>query len=168
MEQEKVLINATVVFLVRSEEVLLAMKTEKIGKGCWNGYGGGVEEGETSEEATVRELYEEATVVVKSEDLEKVAIIDFHNTKSDGCKFVCKVHFYISRKWIGEPKESRTMITPTWFDIDNLPFEKMMPSEKYWLKRILTGEKLRVSVKLGPFQKELLGDVQITSLEATL
>jgi len=43
---EKVLLDAVVCYLVREDEILLAFKTVKIGKDCWNGYGGGIEEGE--------------------------------------------------------------------------------------------------------------------------
>lgn len=164
MEHEKVLTDATVCFLVRDGEVLLAMKTEKIGKGCWNGYGGGIEAEETPEEAAVRELWEESGITAETRDIEKVAVIDFHNTKSNGETFVCKVHFYLVYGWIGEPKDTKTMITPTWFRTDNLPLERMMPSEKFWLERILRGEKLYIKVGLGPFQKELLGEIEIKPL----
>ena len=44
--EEKVLLKASLVFPVTHTHVLLAKKQKKIGKGCWNGYGGGPEPGD--------------------------------------------------------------------------------------------------------------------------
>ncbi len=162
IKKEKVLAHATVCFLKRGKEILLAVKGKHIGEGCWNGYGGGIEEGEGKKEAAVRELKEETNgVIALPGDLEKIAEIDFHNTKSDGRNFVCKVHFYITDKWQGEAKETDEMLNPTWFDISNLPLEKMMPADKKWLPIAMSGRKIKASPKYGPFQKELLEDFEI-------
>ncbi len=166
MNEEKVLFNAVACFLVKDDQVLLGMKTRKIGKDRWNGYGGGIEEGETEIEATVREFSEETGgVILDPEYLEKIAIGYFHNTKSDGGSFVCAVHFYIARKWEGEVKESEEMITPTWFDINNLPLDKMMPADNEWVPLALHGRKMIVKARLSPFQSELLAPVEIEYVE---
>jgi 8-oxo-dGTP diphosphatase len=159
---EKVLAHATVCFLVKENKILLAVKGRHIGEGCWNGYGGGIDPGEKPKEAAVRELEEETSgVIALPEDLEKIAEIDFHNTKSDGRNFVCKVHFYLVKKWQGEARETEEMLSPTWFDIDHLPLQKMMPADKKWLPVALSGKKIMASPKYGPFQKELLEDFKI-------
>lgn len=166
MREEKVLTDATVCFLIKDDKVLLAMKADKIGKGCWNGYGGGIDGDESPEQSIVRELKEESCVDVFAEFLEKVAIVDAHNTKSDGTKFVCRVHIYLARKWSGEPVETTEMLTPTWFEIDNLP-SKMMLADKVWIPRVLAGEKVLVEAHYGPHQETLLSDVvvkQVASL----
>lgn len=161
MEEEKTLRDAVLCFLVREDEVLLAFKTEKIGKDCWNGYGGGIEPGESPEQAAVREVWEEARVVVRSEHLEKVAKIDFYNTKSDGSCFTCKVHVYLVRKWMGIPQDTKTMVNPTWFKKDRLPLKRMMPADKAWLPVVLSGKKITAWAHYGPFQKNLLGKTEI-------
>lgn len=161
MKEEKVLIDAVLGFLIKDNKVLLARKAKKIGAGCWSGYGGGIDEGETEIGSMIRELKEESDLSIREESLEKVAIIDFHNTKSDGKKFICKVHIYLIDKWIGAPKETEEMLTPTWFDIDKLPFEDMMPSDKDWLPQLLCGKKMIASAYLGPFQKTLLAETKI-------
>ena len=49
----------TVVFLIRENQVLLAMKKRGFGEGKWNGVGGKLDPGETVEQALVRECQEE-------------------------------------------------------------------------------------------------------------
>lgn len=166
-EQEKVLFNAVVCFLVKGGNVLLGMKTQKIGKGCWNGYGGGIEEGETEIEAVLREVEEETGgVVVDPSNMEKIAIGYFHNTKSDGKKFVCAVHFFLARKWEGDAKETKEMAKPTWFALSGLPLNKMMPADKEWVPLALGGKKLIVRALLGPFQQNLLAPVEIEFVDS--
>src|SRR6185436_5019406 len=112
MPEEKVLLNATLGFLVREEKVLLALKTKKIGQGCWNGYGGGIDDQETLLQSMVRELKEEAKVEVLEKNIQKVAVVDFHNTKSDGGVFSCRVHVYLVHEWKGEPQPTDEMAEP--------------------------------------------------------
>jgi len=168
MKEEKVLAHATACFLIKEDKVLLAIKGRHIGEGCWNGYGGGIDPGEKLRDATVRELKEETSgkVIVQPEYLKKIAEIDFHNTKSDGNVFVCKVHFYTTKKWEGDPVETEEMLNPTWFDINNLPLGKMMPADKKWLPIALSGKKIKASPKLGPFQKTLLEDFEIEEVDS--
>ena len=165
MEEEKTLLNATLCFLVRGDKVLLGFKARKIGKDYWNGYGGGIEDGETPRQAALRELKEEAGIITSPELLEKMAIVDFHNIKSDGSNFTCRVHVYLTSQWTGEPQATKEMTNPTWFNIKCLP-DKMMPADKQWLPVILSGEKIIATAKLGPFQKTLLGEVELHQVDS--
>lgn len=160
-KEEKVLLNAVLCFLVKDKQVLLARKAKKIGEGCWCGYGGGIDEGETELQANQRETKEESGVEIDSSSLEKVALVDFHNTKSDGTTFVCRVHVYLADKWRGVPKETEEMLMPTWFEIDNLPFDEMMPADIDWIPYIFKGKKIIAQAFLGPFQKERLAETKI-------
>lgn len=165
--EEKVLFNATVCLPVKDRKVLLGFKTRKIGAGCWNGYGGGIENGESIIDCAIRELEEESGLKADSSNLEKVAIAEFHNEKSDGTVFVSKVHFFLVKDWQGEPSLTLdgAMITPTFFDIDNLPYDQMMPADREFFPLILNGKKVLVESYYSPFQKELKREVKITEVD---
>ncbi|KKU79037.1 MAG: Hydrolase [Parcubacteria group bacterium GW2011_GWA2_47_7] len=163
--EEKVLHLATVVFPVHGKEILLARKTRKIGAGCWNGYGGGPNEGEGLLDAAVRELEEESGIRAFASDLTKIAVIDFHNTKTDGTTFVARVHFYTVSSWKGEPQSTDEMTDPTWFPVGGLPLDEMMPADSVFLPVALSGKKIIGSAHYGPFQKELLGPVTFSEVD---
>ena len=166
MEEEKTLLNATLCYLIKGKEVLLSLKTKNIGKGYWNGYGGGMGAGETPEQAALRELKGEAGVTALPEHLEKVAVVDFCNTKSDGSSFNCKVYVYLISQWMGEPRMSDEMINPTWFDKEHLPLNEMLLADKEWLPLVLNGKKILASAEYGPFQKTLLSKVEIQQVDS--
>jgi 8-oxo-dGTP diphosphatase len=163
--EEKILFNATVCLPVRGDEVLLAMKTRKIGAMCWNGYGGGIEEGENAITGVIRELQEESGLIATPDDLEKMAIVDFYNEKSDGSTYICRVHFFLLKNWEGELIETEEMITPTFFKINDLPFDKMMPADREYFPYILNKKKVYVKSYYSPFQKELKRKVEIKEVE---
>ena len=152
--------------MVKDNQVLLAIKVKKIGQGCWNGYGGGIEDKETPEQCIARELSQEARIETMPEDFCKVAIISFHNTKADGTKFTCKVHVYLLYRWEGQAQETEEMKTPTWFYKDRLPLEDMMPADREWLPLILNGCKIIAEVSYGPFQKTLLQKVSYQEVDS--
>lgn len=129
----------TVLFLVRDNEVLLAMKKRGFGEGRWNGVGGKVEPDETIKEAMVRECQEE--IEVTPLEFEQVAEIDF-NELHLGNRDTLNVHVFVCGKWSGEPVETEEM-SPQWFKKDHLPLDSMWDDDSYWLPRALAGEKLR-------------------------
>jgi hypothetical protein len=104
-------------------------------------------------------------VVTSEEFMEKVAIVNCHNTKSDGETFICIVHYYLVKAWSGEPQETKEMLTPTWFSIDNLPYDQMMLADKIWLPQALSGKKIRAEAYYGPFQKTLLRQVVVWQVD---
>lgn len=161
MNEEKTLFVATVCFPIRGNEILLAKKKMKIGKDCWNGYGGGVEEGETLTETAVRELKEESGIETFEDGLIKIAVMDFYNQKTDGSVFTARVHFYTVSEWEGECHESIEMAEPTWFPINEIPFHEMMPADRIFLPLAFSGKKIVGSAHYSPFQKMLIGDVEI-------
>jgi ADP-ribose pyrophosphatase YjhB (NUDIX family) len=167
--EEKVLFEASLGFLIEGNRVLLSIKKKKIGAGCWNGYGGGIQFGETPEASLFREFREETSqnksgVAISLNHTKRVAELHVKNTTSEGKKFICKVYVFLITKWEGELEETEEMGKPEWFDIDKLPFEEMMPVDRIWLPLVLSGQRIKVEAEYGPFQKTLIGEVKISKL----
>src|ERR1035437_425534 len=100
------LVDGTLCFFIRDYQVLLARKTRNIGEGTLNGYGGGREGNGSLEECCAREGFGECGIKVDPKNLRKFGIIYFHNLKSNGEFFVCKIHVFVATEWQREPKES--------------------------------------------------------------
>lgn len=138
------MINRTLCFLVKRDtagkitEVCLGMKKIGFGQGLWAGIGGKIKEGETIEEAVLRETEEEIGVKVKN--IEKVAETDFQFPfKPDWSQYV---YVYMTDSWDGEIAESEEM-RPQWFKLDEIPYDSMWQDAKLWLPRVLNGEKIK-------------------------
>jgi len=121
---------------VRDGRVLLIYKKRGLGRGLYNGVGGKVEEGETDEEALVREALEELSIRPTSyERVAKLLFTDDYGTEMD-------VSVFLIEDWEGEPVESEEA-KPEWYDIDSLPYDRMWEDDRVWLWRVLRGERLR-------------------------
>ena len=160
---EKTIKKATLVFLVRDNEILLARKVidpiiHKPGAGKLNGFGGGFEESETLEQCCFRETMEESRVSIVPKSLELVAIVYFKNTKSDVSKFTCKVYCFFATEWFGNPRSGKEMIDPKWYKTSNMPWDDMIPGDKYWFEPVLSKmERILGYIEYGPFQREVIG-----------
>jgi len=153
--------HAVVVFPVRGDDILLGIKTEKIGVGRWNGPGGKIEKGETPEQTAVRELPEETTLETTAAALEKIALVDFHNQRADGSTFLARVHMFLALAISGVATDTRELVKQTWFNRNNLPYWQMMPADREWLPPALAGKKVRATAWYGPEQRVLLRKTEI-------
>ena len=153
--------QTTLCFLIKNDkEILLAMKKKGFGQGKWNGVGGKLDFNRGDKDivdAAIRETKEESGVAVK--DIEKAAILNFYFPYRK--KWDQEVHVFVSRNWEGEPKESEEM-KPKWFKIKEIPFDKMWPDDKFWLPKILKGEKLRAKFSFKP--GELIDSYEIKTI----
>lgn len=130
--------HTTLLFLLKNNQILLAMKKRGFGAHRWNGVGGKIEPGETIERAAIRECQEE--IGVTPHNLEKVAHHTFYVPNlpaSDG--FIC--HAFTTRVWQGEPIETDEM-APKWFTYNTIPYDKMWQDDRHWLPHVLNGKKL--------------------------
>lgn len=125
------------------------MKKRGFGTGRWNGFGGKVQEGESIEQAALRELEEEAGIVAKN--MERLGIIDF---EFEGNPEILAVHIFKGNDFGGEPKESEEM-KPQWFHIDDIPFTSMWPDDKHWFPLFLKNKKFRGKFLFGEGDKIL-------------
>ncbi|MBI2055607.1 MAG: 8-oxo-dGTP diphosphatase [Candidatus Sungbacteria bacterium] len=117
--------------------VLLGMKKRGFGAGRWNGFGGKVKDGETIDDAVLRELREEAGVTAG--EIERLGLIDF---EFRGNPEILEVHIFRGRHIEGEPRESEEM-RPQWFHVNEIPFQEMWPDDKHWFPLFLAGNKFR-------------------------
>ena len=132
-------LETTLSLLKKDNKILLGMKKRGFGEGKYNGVGGKLKENETPEIAMIRETQEEINVTPTK--YEKVGIIEFdeyYKGKKENVVF----HLYMVYEWNGEPSESDE-IKPKWFDINEIPFSKMFPDDKYWLPLVLESKKIR-------------------------
>lgn len=131
--------QSTLCFLIRKDEICLAMKKRGFGKGKWNGVGGKVRKGETIEQAAAREMKEEIGITVDPQDLERVGNIKFYFNKHPN--WDQHMHIFLVRKWEGQPKETEEM-KPKWYPLHRLPLEKMWVDDPYWLPRVIEGRRI--------------------------
>jgi 8-oxo-dGTP pyrophosphatase MutT (NUDIX family) len=154
---------ATLVFLLRgdpAQEILLGFKRARFGAGKYNGFGGKLQDGETVTQAAVRELEEEAGVRVHEQDLQQVAVLTFFFPAQPAWDQV--VHAFVATRWDGNPAESDEM-TPSWFAVDQIPYERMWQDDAHWLPRVLTGERIQGRFTFGE-DNETLTEVQLRPL----
>lgn len=118
------------------------MKKVRFGAGKYNGMDGGVEGGETPAAGAVREVKEEAGVIVAEADAKPMGSIEFSfEGKPDWSR---NVSVFVAQEWSGEPKESEEM-APEWFDLTAIPYEKMWIDDRHWLPLVLEGKTIKAS-----------------------
>lgn len=125
--------QASLLFLLDGDNILLAMKKRGFGVGWWNGVGGKPEPNEKIEQTALRECYEE--IGVKAIDLKKVATLNF-NFPGENNPNNQQVIVFVSSDWEGFPIETEEM-SPKWFRKDEIPYDNMWPDDQYWLPLIL-------------------------------
>ena len=127
----------TLCIIHQHPKILLGMKKRGHGEGKWNGFGGKVEEGETIEGAAIRETREEAGIEVKK--MKKLGILEFIYQDGSGNM---EVHIFYVKEFTGSPTESEEM-KPKWFHVDEIPYSKMWPDDKYWLPLFLKKKRFK-------------------------
>jgi 8-oxo-dGTP diphosphatase/2-hydroxy-dATP diphosphatase len=148
----------TLSVITNDNKILLGMKKRGFGVGRWNGFGGKVEAGETIEAAMARELSEETGLA--AQEMQLVAKFDFYFPADP---VVMEVHVFRIDKFSGQATESEEML-PRWFEVGGIPYDEMWPDDKFWLPRILSGEKLQGYFKFN--EKGEIAEMQLDTSEA--
>ena len=130
-------IRTTLLLIIKDDMIMLAKKKKGFGEGKYNGVGGKLEEGESVEEALIRETKEEINITPL--DYEKVGVVSFDEDYK-GKRSRLEFHLYTCSKWEGDLKETEEM-EPHWFNIKEIPYDEMFPDDKYWLPYLLEGHK---------------------------
>ncbi len=144
-------VNATLCFIMKNNKVILLKKTKGLfGGGKWNAPGGKIKENESSEEGTVREVFEETGLKVKN--LEKIGTLNFFkNGQKRKSEWIVDV--FLTNEFKGRLKASREGKLK-WFNANQLPFDKMWEDDTYWYKYILQKRRFEGNFYfLGDFEK---------------
>jgi len=151
--------EATVLLLLKNDEILLAMKKRGFGVGKYNGVGGKPNPGENILDTAIRESQEEINVTPL--DLKKVAIINYHFPLHEG--WGQQVHIFIATKWQGDPVETEEM-KPKWFKLSNVPFQDMWIDDQFWMPKVFAGSLLKGSFMFG--ENEAIDDYYINEVKS--
>ena len=127
------MIEATLCFVVRGDEVLLIEKRRGLGSGWYNGPGGKLEDGETPLECARREVREEVGLEVAA--LERVGELTF--TLDGTVHTVC--HVFRTDEFAGEPTASPEA-RPEWVPTEEVPYDRMWEDDRLWLPGVLEGK----------------------------
>lgn len=148
----------TLVYVVRDGEILLGRKGRKLGKGFWNGFGGGVEEGESVLAAAIRETHEE--VGITPLQLKKIGEIVFvYPDKPLGAN-EHEVHVFIASDFAGRVRQTSEMETPTWFSASEIPYAEMWPSDAAWLPYALAGKAFMGRIEFDIDKQVVVSNIQ--------
>jgi mutator protein MutT len=150
-------ITCNLIFLLKDDQILLAMKKRGFGAGRWNGVGGKIDPGETIEQAAVRECQEE--IGVTPEDLEQVA---FHRFTFPDDTPDMLAHVFLCRSWKGEPTETEEM-APCWFAVKDIPYGEMWDDDIIWLPAVLAGKKLSTVFGFGTRDNVTSAQIKLVS-----
>jgi 8-oxo-dGTP diphosphatase len=128
--------RATLVFVVRRDEILLIRKKRGLGAGKINGPGGKIEPGEAPDVCAARELHEE--LCVKPLGLGVCGELDFQFVDGYGIH----VTVFRAEDCVGDATETDEAV-PRWTSLDRIPYEEMWEDDRLWLPAMLEGQSFR-------------------------
>jgi 8-oxo-dGTP diphosphatase len=126
--------RATLMFILRDEQILLIHKKRGLGAGKINGPGGRLEPGETPLAAAIRETQEEICVTPTGIQPAGELLFQF----VDG--FSIHGYVFTATGFTGEPQETDEAI-PTWRPTAALPYHEMWADDRVWMPLLLQGRK---------------------------
>jgi len=126
--------RATLLFVVRDGLVLLIDKKTGLGAGMINAPGGRIGDGETPEEAAIRETQEEVGVTPR--DVRACGELLFQ------CIDGYSVHIFVfsAGDCDGEPRETDEA-SPRWTPVDAIPYDAMWEDDRLWIPLMLEGKR---------------------------
>lgn len=137
----------TVLIVQKNSKILLGLKSpkKKFG-GMWNGFGGGLEDGQTIEECAITETYDETGITPKN--LKRLGKILFHFSTDEQDH---EVHFLQADDYEGILDTSKDFTEYREFSLSELEkiYDEMMPADKFWLPYFINGKMFKGKIYLG-------------------
>lgn len=133
------------VFFINPAEkwIYLARKYAKspVGPNTWNGYGGGINDGETEKSAVVRETREEAGGGLTFDEVDLIprGEVTFYHFDHQP---ICAVRLFVCFKFNGEPVATKEMLDPRRVPFLQISSLKMMPGDKLFIPLLLMGKSI--------------------------
>lgn len=126
--------QATLLFVIRDDQILLIHKKRGLGAGNINGPGGRLEPGETPLEAAIREVQEELCITPLNISYSGELYFQF----LDGLS----IHGTVFRAsdFEGEPTETDEA-TPIWTRTTQIPYERMWQDDRHWVPLMLDNKR---------------------------
>lgn len=125
----------TVCYLIKNGNILLGLKKVRIGKGLLNGPGGHLEPGDDSIADRAKIEFKDETGFIITSELKEVGILLVTYEDTD---FIAEIHFFTVSNVEGFLIETDEMI-PEWHKLNNIPYDRMWPNDRYCLPIILDG-----------------------------
>ncbi|KAF5351163.1 hypothetical protein D9756_008327 [Leucocoprinus leucothites] len=134
----------TVAHIVQNDKILLGYKKRGFGQGKYNGFGGKVEPNESSLQAAIRELEEEAGIKAP---LKHIGVLLFI---VNGADKTFHIDIYYAEEFEGTITESDEM-KPEWFSLSTndkdglppVPWDKMWDTDHCWIPLLREGKPFR-------------------------
>ena len=151
--------DAVVCFIQKDDKVLLGVRktsSTNLGINRVAGLGGKLENGETKEQALVRELQEEVGITLTEfEEHGQVTFLYPHKPE-----WSQEVTVYIGTKWEGDPTETEETC-PSWFDINDLPVDRMFVENRLWVPQVLEGKYVYAAFLFNEEHKVIDSKIEI-------
>lgn len=137
--------NAVLCYIRDAGRVLLQHKAEgRFGGGFWNAPGGKIIDGESPEQAAVREVREETGLTVR--DLSDYGAITFYQDGIEGPDI--HVHVFVAGRFEGA-LQANDEGPLEWIAEDDLPYDQMWEDDRLWVPHVLAGRRVRGSFRFS-------------------
>jgi 8-oxo-dGTP diphosphatase len=131
-EQWEPVERATLLFVIKDNQVLLIHKKRGLGAGKINGPGGRLDPGENAYSCAVREIQEEVCVMPTGVRHCGELLFQFTNGHA--------IHGLVFRAdhCEGQPQETDEAI-PLWTSLENIPYHRMWADDRLWFPLMIQG-----------------------------
>ena len=144
--------DGVVCYIRDNGRVLLQLKAEdRFGGGWWNAPGGKVADGESLEQAAVREVREETGLAVAA--LREHGSLTFYFGDAPDPSFTVFVFSTTTFEGVVTPSKEGDL---AWWDEARLPYDEMWADDVVWLPHVLAGHRVQGIFRLSADHRTLL------------